>query len=640
LTSAVFGDFLGAGRRLLEAAVAAGECEVAALPAVVPSVYRLVTVMCVYLEDLAPCDEIEAAGRTDLQAWERAVVDTGAALRIAADCLRHSILDLGPAGPPDGPAPSPARHLDAAATELAAGRDLLHTHITRTPDGLAQERSDWAPVVMSLPVTRALAAEIAAWSVRLALFTTWLAGLATGDASSRLTGQPVVVSARGELASASQWLLAASAALRPAHHADPVRAADADLLEAIPAAVPPPRQPLSAGPESIAELCDGITVSASRLRTAVHRGQDRARWSPDVTSGAWQWMAQAAAITSHLSELALSSLAERAGQHPALPVTPARLHAAADAMTGMRTAWQHVDLMWNGIITERRLLSTPAMSEASDLLLRMGRLVWDNPQWTPARAGRGPRRDPAALAPGPDAFTAVLAAAHHAADALACVAVTDIDTVQAAAQAGRLFVPTRSLPTGFDVPRAYAPALTDTVLELRDAYQDAAEASTRAAQHLDELAIEVAAPSRALGLARSAALAPARRRGSHGTRPERPGRPGHPLAGVSFTDSRASTGLPGPVERAIRQRRVRDPVVLLRAAAIDNAARSLIGLADTASPPPKPRAAQTAGHGRDAVLLAAEGFPHDPDLSRPASPSPPGRPSAAPPSDRAHLRKT
>ena len=69
-------------------------------------------------------------------------------------------------------------------------------------------------------------------------------------------------------------------------------------------------------------------------------------------------------------------------------------------MTGMRTAWQQVDLMWNTIITERRLLATPAMSEASDLLLRMGRLVWDNPQWTPARAGRGPRRDPAALAPG------------------------------------------------------------------------------------------------------------------------------------------------------------------------------------------------------------------------------------------------
>ena len=78
-----------------------------------------------------------------------------------------------------------------------------------------------------------------------------------------------------------------------------------------------PRQPLGAAAESVAELCDGITVSASRLRAAVHRGQDQASWSPDVTSGAWQWMAQAAAITSHLSELALRCLAERAGQLPA-----------------------------------------------------------------------------------------------------------------------------------------------------------------------------------------------------------------------------------------------------------------------------------------------------------------------------------
>ena len=301
----------------------------------------------------------------------------------------------------------------------------------------------------------------------------------------------------------------------------------------------------------------------------------------------------------------------------------------------MRAAWQQAGLRWNTVITERRLLATPAMSEASDLLLRMGRLVWDNPQWTPARAGRGPRRDPAALAPGPDAFTAVVSAVHHAADALARVAVTDTATVQAAAQAGRLFVPTRLLPVRFDIPHPYAPALTETVLELRDAYQDAAEASTRAAQYLDELAIEVAAPSRTLGLARAAALAPARRRGGHGTRHGRPGRRGHPLAGVSFTDSRASTGLPGPVERAIRQRRVRDPVVLLRAAAIDNAARSLIG--GTASTPPRPRAAQGAP---GAVLLAAESFPHDPDLSQPASPRPPASRSAAPPPDRAHLRTT
>ena len=495
-------------------------------------------------------------------------------------------------------------------------------------------------MVTSLPVTRALAAEIAAWSVRLALFTTWLAGLATPDVSSRLTDQPFVVSARGELASASQWLLAASAALRPAHDADPVRAADADLLEAIPAAVPPARQPLGAAAESIAELCDGITVSASRLRAAVHRGQDRARWSPDVTSGAWQWMAQAAAITSHLSELALRSLAERAGQHPALPVTPARLHGAADAMTGMRTAWQQVDLMWNTLITERRLLSTPAMSEASDLLLRMGRLVWDNPQWTPARACRGPRRDPAALAPGPDAFTAVLAAAHQAADALARVAITDTDTVQAAAQAGRLFVPTRSLPTGFDVPRAYAPALTEhgpgVARRLPGCCrgQHASRAAPGRAGHRGGSAqqgpgtstVGGTGPRPATGQSRHQARTPRPPRSPAGGRvvqrqpcqyrPARAGRAGHPPA------PGPGPGRPPPG----RSDRQRGPV-------LDRPSRHRQPTPQTPRstnrrPRPRCRAA------RRRKLPARSG-------SEPAGqPEPAGQASAAPRSDRAHLRKT
>ena len=55
------------------------------------------------------------------------------------------------------------------------------------------------------------------------------------------------------------------------------------------------------------------------------------------------------------------------------------------------------------------------------------------------------------------------------------------------------------------------PPLTDTVLDLRDAYHGAAEASTHAARELDELAIAVAAPSKALALARAAVSARTRR---------------------------------------------------------------------------------------------------------------------------------
>jgi len=115
-------------------------------------------------------------------------------------------------------------------------------------------------------------------------------------------------------------------------------------MDAIPAAFPPPRQPLGSAAESVYALCDGTTISASRLRAAVRGDRDRVSWSPEVTSGGWQWMAQAAAVTSHLSELALRSLATRADRLAGLAVTQPPLQDAADYMTGMRTAWQQVDL--------------------------------------------------------------------------------------------------------------------------------------------------------------------------------------------------------------------------------------------------------------------------------------------------------
>ena len=272
--------------------------------------------------------------------------------------------------------------------------------------------------------------------------------------SLRLADQPFVMSPRENWPARASGCEPPAPPLRPAPDADPVRAADTDLLARHPgrsrrrhASRWTPRRNRS---PNCATGSPSARPGCARSCTAARTGP---AGRPDLTSGGWQWMAQAAAVTSHLSELALRSLAERAGQLPApagdhSPSCRARLMALA----GMRTAWQQVGVMWNTIITERRLLATLAMSEASDLLLRMGRLVWDNPQWTPARADRGPRRDPGRPGPGPDAFTAVVSAAHQAADALARVAVTDTATVQAAAHAGRLFVPTRSLPVRFDIP--------------------------------------------------------------------------------------------------------------------------------------------------------------------------------------------
>ena len=59
------------------------------------------------------------------------------------------------------PAGSFAARLDGYATALTYGRDLLHTHLATTPDGQRRALSDWAPVISSAPVNRALLAGLA-----------------------------------------------------------------------------------------------------------------------------------------------------------------------------------------------------------------------------------------------------------------------------------------------------------------------------------------------------------------------------------------------------------------------------------------------------------------------------------------------
>lgn len=605
---AVFGDFLAAANTHLAAALSTGSDD-ASTSATMQDLRRLVAVLSRYCDDLTPCDEVAAASRNDLHPWERTAIGAGSALRMAVVCLRRATngADGGQTG---AGTPDRERHLAATARELAAGRDLLHTHLSITPDGRVRGRTDWAPVVTSVPVTRALASEIVSWSLLLAPFTAQLAYSAAGPAPSDKPGQPNLGRAHAELASASQWLQAVGAAARPAFDADPVRAADAELLSSIPSATVPPRQRPGPAGESVAELCRGITISASRLRWAMRDSEDRARWSPGVTSGAWQWMAQAAVITSHLSELALRAVATRAGHLASLPVTDDQFNRAVDLMADMRAAWSQVDQAWNTLITETRLLTTPAMTEASDLLLRTGRLVWDDPQWTPARSRRAPRRTPAELAPGPATLSSVVAAVHHSVDALTHVAEAETNAVKAAGRAGRLYVPTRSLPDGYDdVPRPYAPAPAFRYLDLLEVYQAANHASTQAALALDGLAITSGVGSRLLALARAAASAQSNRSLSQNS-PDNDASADPSPAGALFGNSRASTGIAGPVERAVRNRRVADPGTLLRAVTIDNAAHQLITYAGDAvsasnvSSAPKNRHADSS-----AAQLAAQSFP-------------------------------
>jgi hypothetical protein len=608
--SAVFGDFAAAASRRLEHALLVGDEPAARLPAITRDLYRLVVVMSRYCDDLAPCDEVEASSRNDLRPWERAVLDAGTALRLAADYLRRGADET--ASDRVATPSRQARLLAAAATELTAGRDLLETHRATDPAGLWGGRSEWAPVVTSLPITRALGNEIAQWSRQLAPFTAQLASSAASYARPRVSGGEFVTALGAELSNASQWLQAAGAAVRPALEIDPVRAADTELLYAIPAAMVPQRQRPGTTAEPVAELCRGITISAFRLRNAMQCSTEQARWSPDVTSDGWQWMAQAAAVTSHVSELALRSLASRTSELRSPPLNETQLRAAADFMADMRAAWHEVDCMWDMLITEsRRQPASTAMTDASDLVLRIGRLTWDDPRWTPAHSRRATLKPPAVMAPDTDAVRGVIAAVHQAIDAMAVVAEADGDAVVTASTAGRLYIPTRSLPAYKDVPHPFAPAPVGRCQALQKTYDVALHASHKAAEALGQLAIATEAPSRVLAFARAAALAQSNRRGSQ-SRLDASVLRDLPPADTPFARARAFTGQPGPVEQAIRDRGVSDPIVLLRAAAIDNAASLLIAEAGN-----RMRAAASRKTGeseqppvRSEVRLAAQSFPH------------------------------
>jgi hypothetical protein len=61
-----------------------------------------------------------------------------------------------------------ARNLDAAATAITVARDLLHTHFQTTADGIRNDRPEWAHVITSAPVQKALLADLARWSRHIA----------------------------------------------------------------------------------------------------------------------------------------------------------------------------------------------------------------------------------------------------------------------------------------------------------------------------------------------------------------------------------------------------------------------------------------------------------------------------------------
>jgi hypothetical protein len=626
MAAATFGDVLAEARGHLDAATrlaatgltgsAAGRESITAAAGMTGC---LALTLSRYLADIAPYDMAEVITSSELSSLMRAAVQAREALQLAAEGLRTGTPGDDTSG--RGPAGPLTARLAAAAAALAAGRDLLRTHATTGTGGQWEPRSRWAAVTGSGPVTRALAAEVARWSKPLAYLTAWLSAAAQADAA---TPAPITQG----LAAATPLLLTASTTLTAAQHEHPATAADAELLHAVPVNyVPQPRPP--SDNETVTALAAGIAVSAARVQALTVGTVEQAAWAPELTAESWRWTATGAAIICDISQLMLGSLAERAELFSGAPAVTAQLHAAADSAASACARWRAVRAAWQEITTDTRGLTAPAIPDIRDLIVRLGRLAFTEPRWTPVRARRAPPRDPADLAPGPAQAAVVAAAIHDAADTLASLADTDLRAVQAARRADRLYMPTRKLPEYYDVPYRHWKAPASEIAALLDAYQAASAASSRTATDLDALAVTMNAPSQILAAARAATSSTA-----HAcTPPTAHSQHNEPVSEPVSRPGLAAPAPPGPVEQAVRDLRTADLIMLLRAQAIDKAARKLLTEAkeDTREPGPPGLAepgSRPAPPARTPAQLAAKSFPLSPapplaDRQPAGSPLPP-----------------
>jgi hypothetical protein len=215
----------------------------------------------------------------------------------------------------------------------------------------------------------------------------------------------------------------------------------------------------------------------------------------------------------------------------------------------------------------------------------------------------------------------VIAAVHQVSATLTRLARVELEQIRAAAQAGRILVPTRSLPGEFDIPRLFVRAPDAHVERLLSHYREAAYASQQITAAIEPAAEATRAPSRTLTAA-AAALA----HGHLGAHEKDTVPNGHAGAAPDLdADDR-----PGPVERTLRQLGVDRPDVLRRGAEIDQAGSRLIIDAANELPGHRRRSAavlnRSAGAAEVVNHALASGDPRAAALLRR-----PGRPEREPP---------
>jgi hypothetical protein len=486
--------------------------------------------------------------------WIRARTEALDALATAAGFLLRPAAGR-PAWPGARSASPLARRLDEMATVLAAGRDLLHTHFAPGPRGRVH-RSAWAPIITSEQVNRALLAELGALARPVARYS-------ANVALARVPGAPARAGQRRALNAACQWLWVFAASVDAAGRQQPVLAADRDLLAAIPVNTLPTR-PVLADADTTPSLCDGVIITAERLRHLAWQAAQQPPWAPAFTVTSLRQAAETSALTSHHSVLLADTLTARTTQD-AFPAASADMAAAAQAARRAASAWFQAARALRQVTTDTRDQVTPAAAEARDLAWWTGRLAYTDTAWTLASGPGCTPRSPQELSPCPEDLPHVVAAVHHAADALALLAETEHHQLQGAARAGRILVPTRTLDSDYDIPRPYGPAPQEVAGTLLARYRDTTQASRQATATFGHAARATGAPSRILATAREL---------THTTSPATQATDHQDEATPHGRDTAGD--VPGPLQNTLLGLGVTRPALLARGAELDKAGQRLL----------------------------------------------------------------
>jgi hypothetical protein len=549
---ATFGDFLQAAHQHLGGNEQSRMRPAESLSEVTRALSHLVRVLGRYTQDLtATLPEVMPGDRAMLTPWADACMQAREALATSARFLTtqerpHWRRGATPTGPH-------ARRLHATARSLTIGRDLLHTHFTADHGGRRQH-SEWAGVVTSEVVTRALLSEIASIARIAADQCSGLALSRNRDATGDGPG-------RRRLNAACQWLWAVNTAVRDVERRHPTGKAAGKLLSAIPVNDLPPQRSLD-GEGLVTEPCVKAICSAERARHLAWRAAEQAAASGNVTTASLRRVAENSTVTSHNCDGLLQMLATRMAQAGSGEIS-GRLAAAADAAGRARDEWLRAarDVVRTRTVTDGH--PSPLALEAGALATWTGRLAYCDPQWSPSDGPRRPMRLPETVAV--DDVPSMVAAAHQACEALTALAQAGHDQIHTAARTGQILVPTRSLPDDYDIPYPFARAPRPRVEEMLARYGDAGRASRQAADVAGEVALMVRAPSRVLVLARSAAAGQGRRVAD-----------AEPWQMAKADTDTAPRKVPGPVERTLQDLGVTDTGLLARGAGIDRDAEQLI----------------------------------------------------------------